>query len=285
MPGAEDAEPEEGAVDGGPPPPSRPASEPPAEVLGRFAATGPPSPLPGGEGRSWRAGDLVLKPCDDPIEWTWLAEHLPTVRSDAVRLAPPVPAIDGSWIVDGWCAQPLLAGEHAERWLDVLAVARRFHAAVRHLPRPAFIDRRTHPWSVGDRVAWDEASSPVAHPLLDRLLPLRRPVDLAPQVIHGDLTDNVLFADDLPPAVIDVTPYWRPAGYSSAVVVGDAIRWRDADPVPLFDAVADLEAFPQLFVRAVIFRLVTTIVFDLRDAAYFEHVVEVAEDLVSRGSS
>jgi hypothetical protein len=26
-------------------------------------------------------------------------------------------------------------------------------------------------------------------------------------------------------------------------------------------------------------------VFDLRDAAYFEHVVEVAEDLVSRGSS
>ena len=265
MPGAEDAEPEEGAVDGGPPPPSRPGSEPSPDVLAAFAAAGPPSPLSGGEGRAWRAADLVLMPCDDPVEWTWLAEHLPR-------------------IVDGWCAQPLLAGEHAERWPDVLAVARRFHAAVRHLPRPAFIDRRTHPWSVGDRVAWDEASSPVAHPLLDRLLTLRRPVDLAPQVIHGDLTENVLFADGLPPAVIDVTPYWRPAGLSSAIVVGDAIRWRDADPAPLFEVLADIEAFPQLLLRAVIFRLVTSLAFDQRDVASFEHVVEMAEDLVSGGS-
>src|SRR5437870_13361445 len=85
MPGAEDAEPEEGAVDGGPPPPSRPGSEPSPDVLAAFAAAGPPSPLSGGEGRAWRAADLVLKPCDDPVEWTWLAEHLPTVRTDAVR--------------------------------------------------------------------------------------------------------------------------------------------------------------------------------------------------------
>jgi uncharacterized protein (TIGR02569 family) len=284
MPAEENAEPDEGAVDGGPPPPSRLGSAPPPEVLARFAAAGPPSPISGGEGRSWRAGDLVLKPCDDLVEWVWLAEHLPTVRTDAVRLAPPVPAIDGAWVVDGWCAQPLLAGEHEERWPDVLAVGRRFHAAIRHLPRPAFIDNRTHPWSVGDRVAWDERSSPAPHPLLDRLLTIRRPIDLTPQVIHGDLTENVLFADDLPPAVIDLTPYWRPAGYASAIVVGDAILWRNAEPTPLFDAVADVDAFPQLFVRAIIFRLVTTLVFDLRDVAVFGRVVELAEDLVSGDS-
>jgi uncharacterized protein (TIGR02569 family) len=276
-------EPEEGAVDGGPPPPSRSGSEPPLEVLARFAAPGPPSPLAGGEGRAWRAGDLVLKPCDDPIEWEWLAEHVPTVRTD-VRLAPPVPTIDGEWLAEGWCAQPLLAGAHAERWLDVLAVARKFHAAVRHLPRPAFIDNRTHAWSVGDRVAWDEAAPPIAHPLLGRMLAIRRPIHAVPQVIHGDLTENVLFADGLPPAVIDVTPYWRPAGCASAIVVGDAIRWRDADPAPLLDATADIEGFPQLLVRAIIFRLVTSLVFDVREVASFEPVVDVAEDLVSRSS-
>jgi hypothetical protein len=40
-----------------------------------------------------------------------------------------------------------------------------------------------------------------------------------------------------------------------------------------------MEAFPQLFVRAVIFRLVTTLVFGHRDVADLEKVVGVAERL------
>jgi hypothetical protein len=98
-------------------------------------------------------------------------------------------------------------------------------------------------------------------------------------VIHGDLTENVLFADHLPPAVIDVTSYWRPSGYSLAIVTADAIQSFGADPFELLDACADIEAFPQLFVRAVIFRLVTTLVFGHRDVADLERVVGVAERL------
>ena len=45
-------------------------------------------PLSGGEGVAVRAGDLVLKPCDDPVEWAWLGEVLPTVPEDGFRLAP-----------------------------------------------------------------------------------------------------------------------------------------------------------------------------------------------------
>ena len=47
--------------------------------------------------------------------------------------------------------------------------------------------------------------------------------------MHGDLTGNVLFADDLAPAVIDFSPYWRPTGFASAIVVGDALLWEGAD--------------------------------------------------------
>jgi uncharacterized protein (TIGR02569 family) len=254
---------------------------PPPSVLATFGVGGSPEPLAGGDGHAWRSGDLVLKPWDDDAEWAWLGEHLPTVREDGFRLALPVPATDGRWIVEEWCAQTWLAGEHPTepRWIEVLATCDRVGRALAHLPRPDFLDARTHPWAVGDRVAWEEAESPVGHPMLDRLLGVRKTIDLRQQVVHADLTENVLFADPMPPAVIDPTLYWRPAGYANAIVVGDAVRWAKADPTPLLAATADIEGFPQLLVRAVIARLVTTLVFDRRDVAYFDSDVRLAVEL------
>jgi hypothetical protein len=98
-------------------------------------------------------------------------------------------------------------------------------------------------------------------------------------VIHGDLTKNVLFADPLQPAVIDVTPYWRPAGFAAAVVVGDAICWRDADPDPLVVATLTVAEFPQLLVRAVIYRLVTALVFGESDLDAYVKSIRLAERL------
>ena len=125
-------------------------------------------------------------------------------------------------------------------------------------------------------MAWED-DPPEDHPLLDRLVTIRSQIDLPSQVIHGDLTQNVLFAEDLPPAVIDVTPYWRPSAYSLAIVIQDAVCWFGADPEALLAACADVQELPQLFVRAVIFRLVTALVFDHRDVGNFVRVVEVAE--------
>jgi hypothetical protein len=39
----------------------------------------------------------------------------------------------------------------------------------------------------------------------------------------------VLLSDGLAPAVIDMSPYWRPTAYAEAVVVVDALLWRRAD--------------------------------------------------------
>jgi uncharacterized protein (TIGR02569 family) len=236
---------------------------PPPSVLATFGVGGAAEPLAGGEGHSWRSGDLVLKPWDDDAEWLWLGEHLPTVRENGFRLALPVPALSGRWVVDGWCAQTWVSGEQPEqeRWLEVLTVSERFHAACAHLPRPTFIDARTHHYAVADRVAWEEAASPISHPVIDRLSISRRPVDLPHQLVHGDLTENVLFDPNAPPAVIDPSPYWRPAGFGSAVVVADAITWHDADPAPLLDATAHIRAFDQLLIRAIIFRVLTSLLF------------------------
>src|ERR1051325_10918378 len=100
---------------------------PPASVLDAFGTSGEAEPLPGGEGRSWRVDGVVLKPDVDAVEWRWVGEHIPSVETD-LRLAAPLRASDGSWTVAGWGATPFLEGDHAERWLDVLAAGDAVHA-------------------------------------------------------------------------------------------------------------------------------------------------------------
>jgi hypothetical protein len=41
-------------------------------VLAGYGARDEPRLLPGGQGRTWRAGDVVLKPVDDPDEHAWV---------------------------------------------------------------------------------------------------------------------------------------------------------------------------------------------------------------------
>ena len=89
------------------------------------------------------------------------------------------------------------------------------------------------------------------------LLDLRRPLDLPAQLIHGDLTGNVLFTAQKPPAVIDVSPYWRPMNYATAILFADLVCWHRVDPDAVIKRVGQVAHFPQLLVRALLFRMVT----------------------------
>lgn len=117
------------------------------------------------------------------------------------------------------------------------------------MARPdAIIDGREDPWAIGDRFAWGEASFPE----LDDVLSALEPVDAPSQLIHGDLIGNVLFQDELPPAIVDFAPYWRPTEFASAVVVADALSWEGAP-----DELAHV-VHPQYLLRALVYRAVTT---------------------------
>src|SRR5206468_12896903 len=117
------------------------------------------------------------------------------------------------------------------RWGEIVEVGESFHRALAGVERPDFIDRRTHQWAIADRVAWGESPwqrfAHVRH--VERLAGALRPVDLPAQLVHNDLCSNVLFADGLPPAVIDLAAYWRPPQYATATVVADALTWEGAD--------------------------------------------------------
>jgi len=176
----------------------------PDDVLAAFrVAEAVPVRLTGGQGTTWQAGQVVLKPADSV---------------------------------------------QAGRWF----------------PAPGWRVTVESPWTIGDQVAWDERDpgpllGPSAGQLagqVRRLLAVLRPLDLPSQLIHADLAGNVLFADGVPPAVIDFSPLERPAGLPLAVVAVDALMWKGARPEVL-DQLAGEPELDQLLARALVYRLVT----------------------------
>jgi uncharacterized protein (TIGR02569 family) len=236
---------------------------PSTEVLAAFGVAGEPVPLAGGQGRSVRVGGCVLKPLDGSAaaaEWAvTLWERLPPGATE-FRVPKPLRAADGRCVVRGWTASEFLPGEPGPRgrWEEVAVVGRALHAALRSVPRPTFLDGRTHPWAVADRVAWGEQEVRVAPALAEpyeRARALVRPVRLPSQLVHGDLAGNVLFAPGGLPTVIDFSPYWRPTLYAEAVVAVDGLLWSDLPPARLA-AWHEGPCWQGMLARALIFRLV-----------------------------
>ena len=243
-----------------------PGAVPPSPaVLAAFGADGPPTLLPGGQGSSWRAGPLVLKPVttgDEPTQ-RWLHQVArPAVTEPGVRLAFPVPTGAGEALSDGWAATVWLAGEQpVGRWDERAQVARTCARALapvdfRQMPR------REDPWASADRAAWDESdAAPLGdHPLARAVRPVpgdHGAVDEA-QVVHGDLAGNTLLHPSLPPAVIDLSLFVRPVEWSVAVLAVDLVAFEDA-PMELLRSISADPGFAHLVARALLFRMTTDI--------------------------
>jgi hypothetical protein len=203
---------------------------------------------------------VVLKPDGGPV-YEWLAEQLADLPSGGVRLAMPIRTRDGAWTRDGWSANQWLAGDQPDyssesAWIAIIEAGRAIHRMVAHLPHAECLDARTDSWALADRAVWGDRTSLVlpefsgtARHLQRVLAPLGRA-----QVVHGDLTDNVLFAAGHAPAVIDISPYWRPTEYAEGVVVADALTWHGASASLLEVTGVSVAAVA----RALLFRMTTT---------------------------
>ena len=249
-------------------------SAPPPEVLDLFAVPGNVTALSGGSGNSHRAGDLVLSPGRDDRIQAWLSPvlaHLavrldenPARRARDLRVAMPVPARDGSWVVNGWAACRYEPEAVTCRDLGVtLAAGRLLHAqlaaAVRSRP-PGLNDRRDQ-WARAERLCFGPAHAMLsaaagtpAAPVIRRVERHLREVTLGPdQLVHADLAGNVLLDARGAPVIIDVAPYWRPTVWAEAVAVVDSVAWFGASSSVLgawTDGVAHQAALRALLFRA-----------------------------------
>lgn len=191
--------------------------------------------------RSVVAGDLVLSPGHDPRVDERLSPLLarlavalderPGRVRGALRLAVPVPARDGSWVVDGWAATRWEPGTRAcDDPAVTLAAGRLLHAELAvAVPRPPeALDARTDGRARAERLAFGPVADLVAAAegrgaavagLVDRLRPwLPEPTGLGPsQLVHAALAGNVLLDPGGSPVVVDVTPAWRPVRWAEAV--------------------------------------------------------------------
>ncbi len=228
-------------------------------------------PAPAGT-HTWTDGRLFLKPVGCVPEHHWVCEVYANWTATHVLVPEPVmpqgPGESG-WSSDGWGAQLLIRGRDTEPGeLDkVRDASDAFHACIRDLPRPGFMDDRDDPFAFADRVAW-EGIEPEGDDetlaLLQRLRSHLAPVSGLPQVIHGDILTNVMLADEQVPVVIDWPPYFRPAGLANAVGATDAVTFLAA-PLSVLDDWSSGADWNQLLVRALLYRLAVTGIFAVRN--------------------
>lgn len=246
---------------------------PPAEVLDLFAVPDDVAAVPGGQGRSVRAGDLLLSPGRDAGVQGWLSPILarlavqlderPERRARDLRIAMPVPARDGSWVVEGWGASRYEPGTSVCRDLDVtLAAGRLLHAELASVvgERPAGLEARDDRWARAERLAFGPA-----HPMLESAAgrpgagAVRRAERLLDdhafgpdQLVHVDLAGNVLLDGRGAPVVVDLSPAWRPVRWAEAICALDFVVAGRAHPSTMARWTTPSER--QAMLRAVVFR-------------------------------
>lgn len=264
---------------------------PSKEILEAFGICEIPIRLPGGQGTSFKAGDIVLKPVENEEETNCLAELTSNITEKGFRIARPIRAKNGKWVFKDWKANKFVKGKEIKnKWGDKLSVCRKFHESLIGIPKPTFLDKMNNPWAIADKMVWGEILMKYGQklaPSMHRLEKLIKPINPVNQIIHGDMTGNILFYPFISPAIIDLSLYWHPAKYAEAIIVVDSIVWYDA-PDSLMDKLENTFEINQLLIRATMWRIKTKEEYiakygkkgDDLEVEHYQHLIELIEKRV-----
>ncbi|MBC8496930.1 MAG: hypothetical protein ISS57_03260 [Anaerolineales bacterium] len=250
----------------------------PKEVREVFGCDGVPKAIDGGEGKSFVIDNVVFKPIGNVELYEWASETLLLIPQIGFRISLPRKTKQGRYTYAGWGATKYEPGEHVKgKWEEKLRVCRSFHAAVKEISgrrMPHSSDR----WTLAHKIAWEEVDLPRGiHPkicsIIGSIFQKYRPVETSKQIIHSDLSGNILFAEGLEPVIIDFSPAHRPKEYAEAILVADAIAWENA-PIELISELPDTWYYTQMLIRAVNFRVIVVALFYPLDVTTFEREYE-----------
>lgn len=239
----------------------------PEKIIKEFGGNFTLELLQGGQGKTYRSGDVVFKQCVDEFETECLSEIMCKLSQKGFRRACPVKSKSGKWVIDGWQAFEFVNGKPGivGREKEALNACQALHNAIRNVYTssecPAWLEHREDFWIVSDQLAWGKLD-PTNHIEFQMLSEIQYLYDhlynidhLTSQIVHCDPGgDNVLFSPNQAPALIDISPYWHPTGYSNAMMLSDAVAWEGSIP-DVLNLCSDENQFDQLLLRAVLFRI------------------------------
>ncbi len=235
-----------------------------ANILREFNLIGESALLPGGSTQVFRCGSAVLKHIHETsLENNhslaliqWIAGFSQSLRQEGFRVPLAIPTTSGGWITDGgWTAWAYLEGRHAvaDDIAECISAILAFHRSLTAIPSHPAMENNQTPWGLADRGCWGEKPPdihPRLKPLVNRLYTLRRPITrLKAQLIHADLnSENILIAPGLPPAFLDISPFWGYPEFALAIFA-NFIGPRKGD-VECLSYFKDIPEFDQLLIRA-----------------------------------
>lgn len=190
--------------------------------------------LAGGQETTMKFGYVVVKPVDDESHATFSAEIFDSIEPEGYRISKPVKSVGGKYVEDGFVVSKFEEGKHDySRIDDMLKISERLHNDLRRLDYDA-IPKFDNCWAKAQNVIWEGEELPGGisgsmKQFCEELLSELKSLDLPKQLIHSDLSGNILFHDKLTPLVIDYSPAYAPYEYASALIVCDNIAWNDAD--------------------------------------------------------
>jgi uncharacterized protein (TIGR02569 family) len=240
---------------------------PPEEVIRAFGFSGKPTLISGGQNTCYRIDRVVFKPTEDIHEAAFIADIYYAAESDRFRVPTPFRAQNGLWVYNNWTANEFLDGEHRPgAYHEVVELCKIFHRVIKNIQKPEWFDKRENVFAIADKMAWGELPLPVFEPTNAKLQSIKeklKPNRLPYQLIHGDWgPGQILFHNELTPAIIDMTPYFRPADYPIADTLLSAIVNHDFD-LSILDLGQGIKDFDQLILRAFLFRISTYINFQI----------------------
>lgn len=239
-------------------------------VIEKFSVSPDLSVLDGGRGKVVKSGNLVIKPVLEPEKYEWYAGLFEKYHFSEIKYSRPVRSLSGSFIEDGYGATEFLNGKFfAGKMREKIQASHAFNSHLKDIPKPAEFDSWKSPWTNAQDLAWGKCQMPEdfnakARSNLAALFRFWKKIDMPVQLIHTDLSGNILF-DGNDPVIIDFTPGYFPKEYADVLLVSDSIAWFD-EPVESLDllALGDKVTF-QLLLRAVLFRLSVSLFFDPRN--------------------
>ncbi|MCK8061115.1 MULTISPECIES: hypothetical protein [unclassified Fusibacter] len=237
------------------------------KILEAFHLTGEGLALEGGQEQSRLFDKTVLKPVYDESYYNQIAEIFNQLENPAYRISKHLKANNGHYSFMGYGATMYEAGfEVDDRLKEKLLVSNAFHEALKEIAT-SLLPKTDDPWSRAHRLLWQgerlEATSDMAI-FVNHLLNQLPIYDEALQIIHSDLSSNILFHETLAPLIIDFSPAVAPKSFADAVLICDSIAW-GSQPLASLELLKSNINFKESVLYAVAFRVATIACFDKYD--------------------